>query len=142
MTKKAIKIKHYDDNILGIRNIKPFDNVEEAWFWFIAAQQARNDGARFSADCGAIQRPCEPVDILKILDGLYRQRRLLREHFLVLRHYGRRNMPPDPRRVKEARASILWKEAMERMIPVMERKGIIRKEKWYENDYDYGHDYE
>lgn len=26
-----------------------FENVEEAWFWFIQAQQARNDGARIVA---------------------------------------------------------------------------------------------
>jgi hypothetical protein len=43
------------------------DNVEEAWFWFIAAQQARVDGARFASGAGMIPRPCEPVDILNIL---------------------------------------------------------------------------
>ena len=30
----------------------PFDNVEEAWFWFIQAQAARNDGARYAAGAG------------------------------------------------------------------------------------------
>lgn len=79
----------------------PFDSVEEVWFWFIAAQQARNEGAKFVAGLGAMQRPCEPIDILKIIDQLYRKRCLKREHFLVLRHYGRRHMAPDPRRIKE-----------------------------------------
>lgn len=103
----------------------PFRDAEEAWFWFITAQQARNEGARITAGQGLCPRPCEPIDILKVLDGLYRQRRLLREHLLVLRHYGRRHMAPDPRRVKEARASHLWREALERMSAVLERKGII-----------------
>lgn len=105
----------------------PFENVEEAWFWFIMAQQARNDGARISTGAGAFVRPCEPIDILKILDTLYRQRRLQREHFLVLRYYGLRNMPPDARRPKEARSAMLWQEAMERIEPVMITKGIVRK---------------
>lgn len=105
----------------------PFSSAEEAWFWFIAAQQARVDGARFSAGAGLMARPCEPVDILKILDRLYRHRRLLREHLLVLRHYGRRYLPPDPRRIKEARAFGLWREALARIEPALEGKGIVRK---------------
>ncbi len=120
MKEAAIKTIGYEAN--------PFNNAEEAWFWFITAQQARNDGARITASNSVMQRPCEPVDILKILDQLYRKRRLLRDHLLVLRHYGRRNMPPDSRRVKEARAAVLWEEALERMTPVMERKGIIHKD--------------
>jgi hypothetical protein len=104
----------------------PFDSVMEAWFWFIQAQDARNDGARFSAGVGLIPRPCEPSDILKILNTLYYARRLERDHLLVLRHYGRRQMPPDPRRVKERRAHDVWKEALNRLEPVLIRKGIVR----------------
>lgn len=115
----------------------PFDTVEEAWFWFIMAQQARNDGARFIAGQTLTPRPCEPGDILKILDRLYRTRRLLRDHLLVLRHYGRRRMPPDPRRVKEMRAHKLWIEALERIEPVLIRKKILRPQApsrtWYED---------
>jgi len=103
----------------------PFDSAVEVWFWFIQAQDARNDGARFSAGAGLIPRPCEPSDILKILNTLYRARRLERDHLLVLRHYGRRQMPPDPRRVKELRAHDLWKEALSRLEPVLIRKGIV-----------------
>ena len=106
---------------------QPFENVEEAWFWFIQAQQARNDGARFTAGLGLMPRPCEPIDILRALDRLYRNRRLQMEHLLVLRHYGRRQMPPDPRRMKEGRAHILWTEALERLEAVLETKGIVRK---------------
>ncbi len=103
----------------------PFETAEEAWFWFVQAQQARVDGARFVAGQGAMPRPCEPLDILKILDRLYRNRCLLRDHLLVLRHYGRRLMAPDPRRVKEMRAYKIWSEALDRLGVVFERKGII-----------------
>ena len=108
----------------------PFESAEEAWFWFIAAQQARNDGARFVSGLGLVSRPCEPVDILKILDRLHRQRRLLMDHLLVLRHYGRRTMAPDPRRVKEARAYDLWTEALERLGYALQKKGIVRERSW------------
>ncbi|MCB1650769.1 MAG: hypothetical protein KDI46_01820, partial [Alphaproteobacteria bacterium] len=107
----------------------PFLSAEEAWFWFIAAQQARNDGARFVAGQGLCPRPCEPLDILKVLDRLYRQRRLLKDHLLVLRHYGRRHLAPDPRRIKEMRACTLWREALERIGAVLERKGIIEPQR-------------
>ncbi len=127
MGETVVKIRDSEGQVSGAT---PFDNVEEAWFWFIAAQQARNDGARFVAGNGSIIRPCEPVDILKILDSLYRNRRLQRDHLLVLRHYGRRNMPPDSRRVKETRAFYIWEEAMERLHPIMVRKGIIAHKNW------------
>jgi hypothetical protein len=104
----------------------PFSSAEEAWFWFIQAQEARNDGARFSLGAGLIPRPCCPTDVMAILDRLYRQRRLLRDHLLVLRHYGRRMLPPDPRRVKEFRAYTLWTEALARLAPAFLRKGIIK----------------
>lgn len=105
----------------------PFRDAEEAWFWFIAAQNARNDGARVVAGAGLYPRPCEPLDILKVLDRLYRGRRLLRDHLLVLKHYGRRYMAPDLRRTKEQRAHKLWTEALERIESVLESKGIVEK---------------
>ena len=104
----------------------PFDDTEQAWFWFIQAQQARQDGARIRAGQGLFIRPCEPVDMLRILDRLYRQRRLLRDHLLVLAHYGRRMLAPDAARPQEARALLLWREAMDRLTPVLREKGIVQ----------------
>jgi len=103
----------------------PFSSAEEAWFWFIQAQQAREDGARFSVGAGLYPRPCEPIDILKVLDRLYRKRRITIDHALVLRHYGRRMMPPDPHRVKERRAYGLWTEALGWMEMILVDKGIV-----------------
>ncbi len=103
----------------------PFANAEEAWFWFIQAQQAREEGARFSMGAGLFPRPCEPLDILKVLDRLYRKQQITMDHALVLRHYGRRMMPPDKSRVRERRAHKLWHEALGWMEMVLVGKGIV-----------------
>lgn len=105
--------------------LSPFKSAEEAWFWFIQNQMAREDGARIAAGLSLVSRPCEPVDIYKIMERLYRSRRLLMDHILVLRHYGRRLMSPDPRRIKEVKAHGLWIEALSRMEEVMIGKGIV-----------------
>ena len=123
----ASKEKYTPKKQVDIKTL-PFESAEEAWFWFMQAQAARNDGARFSAGQGMVPRPCEPIDILRVLDRLYRHRRLLREHLLVLRHYGRRLMAPDPRRLKESNSYVLWIEALERMEIVLVRKGIVSRE--------------
>ena len=70
-------------------------------------------------------RPCEPLDILHSVDRLYRQRRLVREHLEVLVDYGRRLAPPDPTWREEAHAARLWDEAIDRLTPVLRRKGIL-----------------
>lgn len=118
----------YTPRPTSLHNATPFADAEEAWFWFIQAQQARLDGARFSAGAGLVPRPCEPVDILAILTQLHRTRRLTMDHLLVLRHYGRRMMAPDPRRAKEMRAHDLWAEALERLEPIFIRKGIVESD--------------
>lgn len=105
---------------------EPFERAEEAWFWFILAQAAQTEGARAIAGLGMIPRPCEPADILIVLNTLYRHRRLLMDHLMVLRYYGRRQSPPDPRHIKEVQAFHLWKEAMNRIEPILVRKGIVR----------------
>ncbi len=105
----------------------PFESAEEAWFWFIAAQKARDDGARIVAGQSLSPRPCEPADIYRVVDRLYRNRRLVRDHLLVLRHYGIRHLPPDPRRLKEARAAQIWDEAMDRIEDALSAKGIVER---------------
>lgn len=103
----------------------PFISAEEAWFWFMQSHEARLEGARILGGQALVARPCEPMDILKIVDRLYRQRRLMRDHVLVLRHYGRRRLAPDPVRPKEMRAHRLWAEALQRIGQVMERRGLV-----------------
>lgn len=104
---------------------QPFEDAQEAWFWFIQCHEATKDGARVTARKGQIARLCEPVDIMRILDRLWRQRRLVRDHLLVLRHYGQRMLPPDPYRPQEAKAHTIWTQAMDRMEPILIKKGLI-----------------
>lgn len=103
----------------------PFADAEEAWFWSVQATDAKYAGARITAGLGLVPRPCEPGDIVRAVDRLYRQRRLCRDHLLVLVHYGRRAMRPDPDHRREERASILWTEAFARLAPVLRAKGIV-----------------
>lgn len=107
------------------KNTVPFESAEEAFFWFIAAQQAMNDGARVAAGKSLCPRPCEPTDIYNVLSRLHRNRRLHMSHFRVLRHYGVRGMAPDPSRIKEMQAHKLWAEAMYCMEPILIRKRIV-----------------
>lgn len=102
-----------------------FETAEEAWFWFINAMQARHDGARIVAGLGRALRPCEPVDIYKAIDRLYRTRRLLIDHLKVMRHYGMRGVRPDHTRIREALSAKLWDEAMDRLAQSLKLKGII-----------------
>jgi hypothetical protein len=106
--------------------VEAFDTVEDLWFWFMAARTAMADGAAYGQRFGGgIPRPCEPADILRLLDRLYRMRRLERDHLLVLRHYGRRGWPPDPFAPREKHAARLWEEAMTTMEAPLRAKGIL-----------------
>lgn len=108
----------------------PFKSAEEAWFWFIQAQTARNEGARITAGAGLYPRPCEPVDIIKALERLYRARTVTIDHVMVLRHYGQRLLSPDPRRQKEIRAYGLWKEALSKLEDALVIKRIVIRPHW------------
>ena len=103
----------------------PFHGAEEAWFWVMRWYQASQDGARFRAGRSDHPRPCEPVDVLRAVDRLYRNRRLQRDHLAVLCHYGRKDTAPSPRINGEYRASVLWAEAMERLDAALRKKGIV-----------------
>jgi hypothetical protein len=117
---------HTPNQMIGIMNATPFDNAEDVWFWFIAAQQAKTEGARVTANMGKAIRPCEPIDILKILDRLYRNRTLTMHHFKVMRHYGRRGFAPDCDHAQEQKAAQLWHDAFEQLEPIFIRKKIIK----------------
>jgi hypothetical protein len=105
---------------------EPFSSAEEAWFWFVQCFQARREGARIQAGCGDTTRPCDPDDVLAVVNRLYRKRRLLREHLLVLTEYGEKLLPPDAAYPREARAAFLWQEALDRLAHVLRRKGIVQ----------------
>lgn len=103
---------------------EPFRDAEHAWFWTMGALAARRDGSGRGAL--GIRRPCDPDDILKCLDGLYRQRRIDLVHARVLRTWGERQMAPDPAYTGERHDARLWKEAMERLEWPLRVKGIVK----------------
>lgn len=104
---------------------EPFADAETAWFWYVQCRLAQLDGARVGARAGQVIRPCEPLDVLAVVDRLYRRRRLLREHLEVLADYGRRLLPPDPDSRRERRAAHLWREALGELTPALRAKGIV-----------------
>jgi len=76
---------------------EPFRNAEQAWFWTMAALLARHEGGSNPGGRG-VPRPCDPDDVVRCLDGLYRRKRIDISHARVLRAWGERGMPPDGRR--------------------------------------------
>lgn len=99
-----------------------FTSPEDAWFWAMTSLQARREGARGGG--AGVPRPCEPDDILRCLDGLYRNQRIGLPHARVLRTWGERRARPDPSRDRGSEYA-LWQEAMDRMEPILRQKGIV-----------------
>jgi hypothetical protein len=111
--------------LASLAKAEPFASAEEAWFWTMAALIARQDGARLSAGRGGVIRPCEPDDVVKSLDRLYRQRRIELQHARIMRIWGERGTAPNPRIPAERGDLRLWREAMERLDFPLRQKGIV-----------------
>ena len=105
--------------------VEAFRNAEEAWLWTMAALIARRDGARYTANKGRVSRPCDPDDVVKCLDGLYRQRRIDLAHARSLRVWGERQVAPSSAVVAERHDYRLWVEALERLEWPLRVKGIV-----------------
>jgi hypothetical protein len=110
---------------VGADRTQPFHSAEAAWLWTMAALMARREGARYSANKGAVSRPCEPDDVVKCLDTLYRQRRIDLVHARILRIWGERQNAPNPAFPNERGDWRLWHEAMERLEWPLRVKGIV-----------------
>ena len=104
---------------------QPFRSAEEAWLWTMAALMARREGARYTAGKGRVSRPCEPDDVVRCLDTLYRQRRLTLTHARILRIWGDRQASPNPEFASERTDARLWREALERLEWLLRVKGIV-----------------
>jgi hypothetical protein len=105
--------------------VQPFTSAEVAWLWTMAALVARRDGARYTANKGLVPRPCDADDVVKCLDGLYRQRRIDLSHARVLRIWGERQMAPMRGVAAEYHDHRLWTEALERLEWPLRIKGIV-----------------
>jgi hypothetical protein len=116
---------HHAPRFAPAARVEPFRSAEEAWFWTMAALVARRDGARIAAGRGLVARPCEPDDVVKCLDRLYRQRRIELQHARILRIWGERGSVPDPRVPIERGDAALWREALSRLEWPLRVKGIV-----------------
>jgi hypothetical protein len=102
-----------------------FSSAEEAWLWTMSCLMARRQGARFGANRGSVSRPCEPDDVVKCLDKLYRQRRIELLHARILRIWGERQAAPDPSYVSEKADWRIWRQALDRLEWPLRVKGIV-----------------
>jgi hypothetical protein len=80
-------------------------------------------GARTKND----DRPCDPDDIVKVLDRLYRQRKITLEHARILRIWGERGKEPSPTVPQERGDYRLWSEAVGLLESPLQVKGIIKR---------------
>jgi hypothetical protein len=103
---------------------RPFSSPAAAWFWAMRGLQARRDGAAWGVSNKA-PAGAEIDDVVKVLDRLYRQRRITLEHARILRIYGERGTAPNESATAERNDARLWREAMERMELPLQCKGIV-----------------
>jgi hypothetical protein len=101
---------------------RPFASADDAWIWTMGVLMARRDGAGPVTSLDAVARPCEPDDVVRCLDRLYRQRRIDLAHARVLRIWGERQMVPPEREHGDRR---LWREAMDRLAWPLQQIGIV-----------------
>lgn len=104
---------------------QPFESAERAWLWTMAALIARREGARYTANKGNVARPCDPDDVVRCLDGLYRQGRITLAHARVLRLWGERQMAPSSAVAAERHDREIWLKAVERLAWPLRVKGIV-----------------
>lgn len=102
---------------------EPFRSAEEAWFWTVGALAARREGS--GGGVCRVERPCDPDDIIRCLDQLYRTRRIELLHARILRIWGDRQCAPNPEYPRERCDWRLWREAMDRLEEKLRRKGIV-----------------
>jgi hypothetical protein len=108
----------------GLR-AEPFRSAEEAWFWTMGALAARREGGGSGSNYTKVARPCEPDDVVKCLDTLYRRRRIDLAHARILRIWGERRVAPDPSCVGERSDWRLWREAIAALEWPLRVKGIV-----------------
>ena len=106
----------------ALRGARPFASVEAAWFWTMAALVARRDGKNHDRTPEKGARPCEPDDVVKCLDRLYRQRRIDLAHIRVLRIWGERQTVPTAKHRGDLR---LWREVIHRLRWPLQQRDLI-----------------
>ena len=104
---------------------RPFASAAEAWFWYVRCRKARRDGARFEAAGSSWQRPCDPDDVQRVLNRLYRRGAVAKIHLATLARFGAAERAPDPRCEDELIFVGPWDEALDRLATPLKEKGIV-----------------
>ena len=104
---------------------RAFATAQAAWFWTMGCLEARKAGA--GAAFGSGRQVCEPDDVVKALDRLYRQRRVDLAHARVMRVWGERGIAPNPSIPGEKADARLWKQAMAQLSVALEARGIVQR---------------
>jgi hypothetical protein len=105
-------------------NELPFPSAEQAWFWTMSALAARHAGAGAPLACHR-PRPCDPDDVIRALDRLYRMRRIDLVHARILRIWGERGCAPSALHPGQASDARIWREAMQRLDAKLRALGIV-----------------
>jgi len=110
--------------ISGIRRRGvPFRDVDECIIWTIKALAEPHDGGAGMRGEGL--RICEPIEVVRCLDTLYRRRRIDLRHARILRIWAHRGRAPDANAPSERSDSRLWREATDRLAWPLRSLGII-----------------
>jgi hypothetical protein len=119
---RALPVESAVSSRSGVR-AEPFRSAEHAWFWTMGALAARREGS--GHDGPRTVRPCDPDDVVKCLDQLYRRRRIDLVHARILRIWGERGTAPNPAYPLERSDWRLWREALDRLEWPLRVKGIV-----------------
>jgi hypothetical protein len=102
-------------------NPQPFRTAEAAWLWAMRALMARRQNQTYEPG------PCEPDEIVRHLNRLYRQRQIDLVHARVLRIWGERQRAPKHSMLASGQADCrIWREALERLEIRLRNGGIVR----------------
>lgn len=104
----------------------PFHNAEEAWLWTMATLLARRDGAGTGWRPDGPARPCDPDDVVRCLDVLYRERTVDLLHARILRIWGERQRSPRPTIPNQRSDWRLWHQALGQLEWSLRARGIVR----------------
>jgi hypothetical protein len=104
----------------------PFRSAEEAWLWTMESLIARRDGAGLGWRPEGPPRPCDPEDITRCLDILYRQRTIELLHARILRIWGERQAAPRCDRARQKSDWRLWYQALAQLEWALRARGIVR----------------
>ncbi len=101
-----------------------FASAEDAWFWAYGAWQARHQGA--AANGRGARRPCDPDDVLLVVERLLRARRIDAAHASVLGRWGQRQVAPSAQWGQPEEVT-LWQDAMTALGAILSRKGLLAR---------------